>query len=129
MKGSKQTSKPNLEQKAPETETKQEGSAQASIQSQPVQGTPNEAKLGLSETKSDSESEIKRTRIVVGLKEMLSRFTVSENMYVELAGVVERDYPTNRERVEAVQRILSEWKEAGVLRLRTDALRRQPVTN
>eukprot|EP00954_Amorphochlora_amoebiformis_P018756 1328218-Amorphochlora_amoeboformis.AAC.1 len=62
-------------------------------------------------------------RIIVGLREMLYRFTVSENMYVELAAVVERDYPTNRDRVEAVQRILSQWKQAGVLRLRTDTRR------
>ncbi|GAB5358844.1 hypothetical protein AAMO2058_000493900 [Amorphochlora amoebiformis] len=84
---------------------------------QAVRGTGNEAKLGGLETKSEPEGETKMNRIIVGLREMLYRFTVSENMYVELAAVVERDYPTNRDRVEAVQRILSQWKQAGVLRL------------
>ncbi|GAB5360891.1 hypothetical protein AAMO2058_000666600 [Amorphochlora amoebiformis] len=107
---------------------------------QAVQGTANEAKLSgsetneakllsRSETKSEPQRETKMNRIIVGLREMLCRFTVSENMYVELAGVVERDYPTNRDRVDAVQRILSRWKEAGVLRLRTDTLRRRPGTH
>ncbi|GAB5358843.1 hypothetical protein AAMO2058_000493800 [Amorphochlora amoebiformis] len=95
---------------------------------QAVRSTGNEAKLGGLETKSEPEGETKMNRIIVGLREMLYRFTVSENMYVELAAVVERDYPTNRDRVEAVQRILSQWKQAGVLRLRTDT-RRGPGTH
>eukprot|EP00954_Amorphochlora_amoebiformis_P012133 947230-Amorphochlora_amoeboformis.AAC.1 len=73
---------------------------------QAVQGTANEAKLSdsetneaklsgsetkdkllsRSETKSEPQGENKFNRIIVGLREMLSRFTVSENMYVELAG-------------------------------------------
>eukprot|EP00954_Amorphochlora_amoebiformis_P006104 478264-Amorphochlora_amoeboformis.AAC.1 len=74
---------------------------------QAVQGTANEAKLSgsetneaklsgsetkakllsRSETKSEPQGETKMNRIIVGLREMLCRFRVSENMYVELAGV------------------------------------------
>ncbi|GAB5355127.1 hypothetical protein AAMO2058_000179400 [Amorphochlora amoebiformis] len=75
----------------------------------------NEAKLGLEAKVPD----IKINRIIRGLREMLSRFTISEEMYVELAIIVGRDYRTNGERVQVVQRKLSQWRNAGTLRLHT----------
>ncbi|GAB5365628.1 hypothetical protein AAMO2058_001074300 [Amorphochlora amoebiformis] len=64
-------------------------------------------------------ADVKINSIIVGLKKMLCRFTISETMYLELAVIVGRSYPTDRERVEAVQQKLSVWKELGILRLRT----------
>ncbi|GAB5365367.1 hypothetical protein AAMO2058_001051800 [Amorphochlora amoebiformis] len=52
------------------------------------------------------------------LRSMLLRFTVTEEMYLELAGIIGRDYKTNEDRVQAVQRTISTWKQDGLLRLR-----------
>ncbi|GAB5355123.1 hypothetical protein AAMO2058_000179000 [Amorphochlora amoebiformis] len=78
----------------------------------------SESKLG-SETKINPDAKI--NRIIRGLREMLARFTVSEEMYVDLAVIVGREYRTTAERVQTVQRKLSQWKDAGTLRLHTDA--------
>ncbi|GAB5367250.1 hypothetical protein AAMO2058_001213900 [Amorphochlora amoebiformis] len=88
----------------------------------PQASRANESKMG-SETKCNPQGapEVKFNRIVLGLREMLSRFTVSEEMYVELANIVGRDYRTTGERVQAVQEKLSQWKNAGALTLRTDS--------
>ncbi|GAB5355128.1 hypothetical protein AAMO2058_000179500 [Amorphochlora amoebiformis] len=77
---------------------------------------PNEAKVDLGTKVPD----IKTNRIIRGLREMLSRFTISEEMYVELATIVGGYYRTNGERVQAVQRKFSQWKDAGTLRLQTN---------
>ncbi|GAB5355124.1 hypothetical protein AAMO2058_000179100 [Amorphochlora amoebiformis] len=75
----------------------------------PYDTRARESKLG-SETKVKTQvvPEMKLNRIILGLREMLSRFTISDGMYVELAIIVRRDYRTNGERVQAVQQKLSQ---------------------
>ncbi|GAB5365626.1 hypothetical protein AAMO2058_001074100 [Amorphochlora amoebiformis] len=90
------------------------------LQAAPESPPANETKVSGSGSRSDLQGvDVKINRIIVGLREMLCRFTISEEMYLELAVIVRHNYPTNRERVEAVQRKLSLWKESGILRLRT----------
>eukprot|EP00954_Amorphochlora_amoebiformis_P025740 1374943-Amorphochlora_amoeboformis.AAC.1 len=67
-------------------------------------------------TDSNLESETKFSRTKMGLRELLSRFDISEEMYVKLARIVGCNYRTSAERVQAVQQKLSEWKNAGTLR-------------
>mmetsp|Transcript_27866 Transcript_27866/g.44328 ORF Transcript_27866/g.44328 Transcript_27866/m.44328 type:complete len:125 (-) Transcript_27866:86-460(-) len=96
------------------------------IQRQAARLTPEASRRNLeskfAENKCNPQAvpEMKIKRIVQGLREMLSRFTVSEEMYVELAIIVGGDYRTTGERIQAVQQKLSQWKDAGMMRLRTD---------
>eukprot|EP00954_Amorphochlora_amoebiformis_P030503 1394775-Amorphochlora_amoeboformis.AAC.1 len=57
-------------------------------------------------------------RIILGLRSMLLRFTMTEDMYVKLAGTIVHDYKTNKERVQAVRSVISNWKQDGLLKLR-----------
>ncbi|GAB5364244.1 hypothetical protein AAMO2058_000953000 [Amorphochlora amoebiformis] len=63
-------------------------------------------------------SEAKIDRIIGGLQQMLPRFTVTKEMYVELAMIISSEYETKNEQLHAVEQKLSQWKEDGSLRLR-----------
>ncbi|GAB5372291.1 hypothetical protein AAMO2058_001652500 [Amorphochlora amoebiformis] len=62
--------------------------------------------------------DVRVKRIILGLRSMLLRFTMTEDMYVKLAGTIVHDYKTNKERVQAVRRVISNWKQDGLLNLR-----------
>ncbi|GAB5355121.1 hypothetical protein AAMO2058_000178800 [Amorphochlora amoebiformis] len=105
---------------SPRTEPRETLNPTARNQQLQAARTPQAARV--SESKLGSEAEVNReanrNRIIRGLREMLSRFTISEEMYVDLAVIVGREYRTSEDRVQAVKQKLSEWKEAGKLRLR-----------
>eukprot|EP00954_Amorphochlora_amoebiformis_P030514 1394794-Amorphochlora_amoeboformis.AAC.1 len=62
--------------------------------------------------------ETKLNRTIQGLEQMLERFTVTREMYVELAVIISREYKTKDLQIQAVQQKLSQWKDDGSLKLR-----------